>query len=139
MKFLHFATVAFGLVLLTACGGGPKDQIVGVWTLAGLTDAGAAVELTECDQQTTWNFTTETAEALSDGTAVQKLEAKAPESCDHYGFDAKWTTKDGQLFVSTSRIGGVGGVSLAGLMEIVEATESKLVLKSMKRQITLTR
>jgi hypothetical protein len=142
-KYYIMKTIKFGLFALTAAlfvacgGGGEKEKIAGEWNLTGFSDDGKKVELTDCDQQTIWNFTTESAEALGDGTAVHKLNAKAPEECKFYSFDSKWTVKDGSLFISTSRIGGMGGFSMAGLMDIVELTDNKLVLKSMKKELTL--
>lgn len=115
------------------------DKVAGTWTLSSFVDDGKVVELTECDEKTTWNFTTESAETLSDGTAVQKLNAVAPEECEYYSFDAKWTVQNGQLFVSTSRIGGLGGNSLAGLMKIKELTDNKLVVEIMKKELTFKR
>jgi hypothetical protein len=46
---------------------------------------------------------------------------------------------DSKIFISSCRIGGMGGMSLAGLMEIVELTEDKLVLSAMDKKITLKR
>ena len=131
-----------GLIILTtffvvSCGGGKKEKIVGEWKLTAFTNDGETVELTECDKKTTWNFTKESAEDLGDGTAVQQLHAIAPEECKYFGFNSKWTVKDGKLFVSTSRIGGMGGFSLAGMMEIVDLTNNKLVLNTMNKEITL--
>lgn len=115
------------------------DKVAGTWTLSSFVDDGKVVELTECDEKTTWNFTTESAETLGDGTAVQKLNAVAPEECEYYSFDAKWTVQNGQLFVSTSRIGGLGGNLLAGLMKIKELTDNKLVVEIMKKELTFKR
>lgn len=115
------------------------ERVIGEWTLSSFIDDGKVVELTECDGKTTWNFTTEPAEALGDGTAVQKLNATAPDECEYYSFDAKWTVQNGQLFVSTSRIGGLGGNSLAGLMKIKDLTDTKLVVEIMKKELTFER
>ena len=137
MKNLKLVMLVFTALIFVACGGAKKDEIVGKWKLAGFTNDGEKVELTDCDKKTTWNFTEESAEALSDGTEVQKLMGSAPDDCEYYSFDSKWTVKDGKLFVSTSRIGGMGGMSLAGMMDIVELSDSKLVLKTMGKEITL--
>ena len=140
MKNVKLGLVFVVTLFLAACGGGnQKKQITGEWTLSAFTNDGETIELTDCDKQTKWNFTTESAEALGDGTEVQKLNASAPDNCEYYGFDAKWTVKDGKLFVSTSRIGGMGGNSLAGLMEIKELSANKMVVKVMKRELTFTR
>jgi hypothetical protein len=137
MKKLKLGLLALTSLLIVSCGGVSNDQIAGEWKLTGFSDNGENVELSDCDKQTTWNFTTEAAETLGDGTAVQVLKGQSPDNCEYYSFDSKWTVRDGGLFVSTSRIGGMGGFSLAGLMEIVELTDNKLVLKSMKKEITL--
>ncbi len=137
MKKIKFGLLALVTAIVVSCGGGQKEKIAGKWNLTGFSDNGEEVELTDCDKQTTWNFTNESAEPLGDGTEVQKLIGSAPENCEYYSFDSKWTVQGGKLFVSTSRIGGMGGFSLAGLMEIVEASDSKLVLRTFKKEITL--
>lgn len=139
MKVLKLMLLALPVVMLISCGGSGNEKIEGDWNLSGFSEDGAAVELTECDLQTVWHFTKEPAERLGDGTAVQILKAEAPADCKFFGFDAKWTVKDGQVFISTSRIGGIGGISLAGLMDIVESTPNKLVLKSRSRELTFQR
>lgn len=137
MKILQ---IGFGLLcffFFTSCGGGGNkmNQIQGVWKLTSFTNNSETVDLTDCDKQTTWNFTQEGDEPLGDGTEVKKLTAKAPANCEYYDFDSKWTVKDGKLFISSSRIGGMGGSSLAGLMEIAELTDSRMVLKIMKKEL----
>jgi len=137
MRKLKFGILAMTTVLFVACGGVKQDKIAGEWKLTGLTNDGEKVELTDCDKQTTWKFTEVSAESLADGTKVQKLIGAAPDDCKFYSFDSKWTVKDGKLFVSTSRVGGMGGLSMAGMMDIVELTNNKLVLNSMGKEITL--
>jgi hypothetical protein len=140
MKTIRLGVFTLVIAIISSCSGGvDKDKVVGKWKLVGFSNNGEKIELTDCDNQTIWNFTMDPAEALNDRTQVQKLYGKAPEECKYYSFDAKWTTKDEKLFVSTSRIGGMGGVSLAGMMEIVELTENKLVLNSMNKEIVLER
>ena len=128
-------------VMLTSCGAGSdqKSELQGEWKLTALSNDTEVIELSDCDKQTPWNFTNETAEALGDGTEVQKLVAIAPDDCKFFGFDASWTIVDGQLFISTSRIGGMGGVSLAGLMQIKSLEPNKMVLTSMKNELTFER
>lgn len=129
--------MAIAMILMVSCGGdGTKDQIAGEWKLTQLTVGEETFELTECDKQTVWNFTTESAEPLGDGTAVQTLSATAPDECKWFGFDSSWTVIDGQLFISTSRIGGMGGISIAGVMDILELTDTKMVLQSMDKELT---
>lgn len=140
MKISQITLVIALTVFMISCGGdNKKDQITGEWTLTAFSNNGETIELTDCDQQTKWVFSTEQAEALGDGTSVQKLTASAPESCKYYGFDAKWTVTGGQLFISTSRIGGMGGNSLAGLMKIKEITPNKMIVTSMKKELTFER
>lgn len=126
--------------LMTACGSGSNnhDALLGSWTLVGLESEGEreAPELTNCDQQTKWEFTSEPDEPLGDGTEVMKLKATAPDGCKFFGFESKWTMKDGQVFISTSRIGGMGGLSNAGMFDIVELSAHKLVLKTLGYQYT---
>ena len=129
------------VVMLVSCGTGSnqKEEIQGEWKLTAFSNNSKVMELRDCDKQTPWNFTTEPAEALGDGTEVQKLIAKAPANCKYFGFDASWTVVDGQLFISTSRIGGMGGVSLAGLMQIKSLEPNKMVFTSMKNELTFER
>lgn len=138
MMKLKIVAIAAITSVLFACGGNDqKGKIEGIWKLTGFSNNGEKVELSECDKQTTWDFTSDKAEPLGDGTEVQHLKGTAPEDCKFYSFDSKWTVTNGKLFVSTSRIGGLGGSSLAGMMEIVELTDNKLVLRIMKKEITL--
>ena len=139
-------TVVFALFLgafLTSCGVGDSSaakKITGEWTLTQLEKEGeGAIELKDCDKQTKWNFTKEKAEPLGDGTEVMKVVAKAPEGCKFFGFDSKWMMKDGQLFISSVKVGGMGGSSNAGMFNIVESTPNKMVLKIMSNTYTLTR
>jgi hypothetical protein len=135
--------VALGLVVgvFSACTGTQEESnpIKGEWKLVSFTEDGSTVELTDCDAQTVWDFTDQDGEPLSDGTKVQILTATAPEECKFYGFDAKWTVVDGQLFISTSRIGGMGGNSFAGLLKIVELNENRLTLEMKTRSLIFER
>lgn len=119
-----------------------KPSILGEWTLGSVvgTESGEAVELNACDSSTKWNFTETDAGTLGDGTAVKQIIAKAPESCKFYGFDSKWTmTEDGKLFISSTKVGGIGGPSNAGLFDIEELTNDKLVLKILRNRYTFSR
>lgn len=129
---------AVAVFLLTACNGGiDQNKIAGEWKLTQLSKADESVDLKDCDKQTTWNFTTEAADPLGDGTEVQHIKVEAPADCKHFGFDSEWMTKDGKLFISSIRIGGMGGVSLAGIFDIVELNDQKLVLRSNKYKLAL--
>jgi hypothetical protein len=119
-----------------------QPSILGEWTLGSVvgTESSEAVELNACDSSTKWNFTEEDAGTLGDGTAVKKIIAKAPESCKFYGFDSKWTmTEDGKLFISSTKVGGIGGPSNAGLFDVEELTNDKLVLKILRNRYTFSR
>lgn len=140
MKTIKLGVFSLVITIISSCSGGvDQDKIVGKWKLIGFSNNEEKVELTDCDNQTVWNFTMDSAEALKDGTEVQELNGEAPKECKYYSFDAKWTVKKGQLFISTSRVGGMGGFSIAGLLEIVNLTETKMVLKSMNKQLTFTK
>lgn len=117
-----------------------KVDLEGSWKLqAMLLKDGTAYEMTACDSSVIWNFTDMAAEPLGDGTQVAKLIAVAPESCEYYGFEAKWTEVEGNLFISTTRIGGMGGKSFAGMFKTVEKTSNKLVISSLGNELTLVR
>ena len=128
--------LAIGALLLTSCGaGGGNDQFVGQWKLEKFVSDGED-KTTECDKNTVWDFTSEKDVPLGDGTEVMKLKATAPADCEWYGFDAKWTTKDGQLFVSTSKVGGMGGNSMAGLFDVVKVDDTEMEIKVRNNVLT---
>ncbi len=138
MNRFRFRFFAITTLLLMACGSGvDQSKIAGNWKLTQFSKDGNKVELKDCDKKTTWNFTTEAAKPLGDGTKTKKLKAEAPEDCKYFGFDSKWTITDEKLFISSTRIGGMGGSSLAGSMEIVELKDQKMVLKLNKFKLTL--
>ncbi len=157
MNFKLF-TFVLGILLFTACNTDSASEhpnnskksaanstkstsskgLSGNWKVVSWnkTDKGEQ-ELSDCDQKTIWTFSDEDMEPLGDGTQVKKLLAKAPENCEDFGFEAKWTLKDGRLYVSKAKVGGFGGLSLSGLLELQEHTDKKLVVKHMKNIITL--
>ncbi len=138
MNIFRISFFATATLLLMACGSGiDQSKIAGEWKLTKFSKDGNKVELKACDKQTTWNFTTEAAKPLGDGTETKKIKAEAPDKCKYFGFDSKWTTTDGQLFISSTRIGGMGGFSLAGRMDIIELKDQKMVLKLNKFKLTL--
>src|SRR5690554_1147813 len=137
MKLLKLSALLLVTTLFFSCGGVNENQIVGDWNLTGFISDGENIELTECDKQTIWSFSLGAGGDLIDGTAVKKLDGKAPDHCEFYDFDAQWMLTDGKLFISNCRIGGMGGASLAGVMTILELSESKMVLKSLDKEITL--
>lgn len=136
-SLILFSLIA--LYLIIGCGGGGNaDAFAGEWQLEGYTDReGNAIDLTDCDKQTVWNFTKEAVEPLADGTKVMKLEATAPEECKFHSFESKWIPKDGQLFISSVRAGGMGGPSNAGMFTIKEQSAERLALEIMGVQYTL--
>jgi hypothetical protein len=87
-----------------------------------------------------WHFSDEAAPPLGDGTKVKKMKATAPDDCMHFGFEASWTMMpEGKLFISTTRIGGVGGSSKAGRFEVVELTDNRMVLALFGSEYVLER
>jgi hypothetical protein len=139
MKSFKIGLFALTTLLFAACGGIQNNQIAGKWKLIQFSDDKENIELTACDNQTIWHFTTKEATPLSDGTQVQVLTGEAPNECQYYSFDSSWMLTDGKLFISTCRIGGMGGMSLAGLMEITELESNKMVLSSMGKELTFER
>lgn len=137
--FIISSLTALSVFMMGCSSNDLSKQIAGDWTLTSYVNDSEEVELTECDAKTKWSFTNEGTEPLADGTQVMKLVATAPDNCEYFGFEASWTVVDGQLFISTSRIGGMGGSSLAGLMEVVEITPNKMVVTMMKKKLTFTR
>lgn len=137
MKNLLFALLAFSLLLLASCssGNGFNEKVVGEWKLISFTDKGQAIELKDCDNQTVWNFKNTKAESLGDGTEVYELEATTGDGCKWFDFQSKWTMKEGNLFISSSRIGGMGGVSLAGTMEIVSLDDKNMEWAFMNKKL----
>lgn len=102
---------------------------MGEWRFVGYTEEGPKDKFTDCDARTVWRFTDEAATPLGDGTAVKKMKATAPEECMHFGFEASWTLlPDGKLFLSTTRMGGVGGSSKAGAFKVDTLDDTRMVL-----------
>jgi len=116
------------------------QSFVGTWKLMSYVDKqGEALELSECDIATVWTFTEEPDEPLGDGTEVQKMMAVAPDDCKYYGFEAKWTTLNDQIFISKTKIGGIPGPSMAGLFKVVEHSADKMVLTILGATYTFSR
>lgn len=154
---IHKVVLAFiSLLMVTSCAGPTEDSesgekegaqstnnsnkvetevqsgdfnATGSWKLIGLEGEKVPEGATDCDRRTEWNFTKEKMEPLGDGTEVYKLVVTAPEDCKWYDFEAKWTEVDGQLFISSTRVNGMGGISNAGLFEIVEGKNDQMVLE----------
>jgi hypothetical protein len=104
-------------------------SIVGQWKLENIEgDKVKEGTIEECDKNTIWNFTEEAADPLGDGTEVFVLKTTADADCEFRDFQAKWTQLSGQVFISTSKVGGVGGLSNAGLFDILEHSSEKMVL-----------
>jgi hypothetical protein len=146
-NLLVFASV---LVLFAACSSGGKksspdvsiDDIKGKWVFTNFEDPKDKykTEITECDKLTVWEFTDKKAEPLDDGTETYHLIVTAPDTCEWYDFESKWTvTKTGDIFISSSRIGGMGGMSNAGKFDLEELTDTKMVLEIMDCLYTFER
>jgi len=128
MIILVAAVAAFAI----GCGQGADQakQISGEWKLVDFSSEKSDFKLTECDSQTSWDFTNEAAEDVN-GKEAYKLNVTAPAECKFYDFEAKWTVMDEGLFISSSRIGGMGGVSNAGLFKIEKLDNKQMTLNVM--------
>lgn len=113
---------------------------VGEWRFTGYSDDARRPKFTDCDARTVWRFSNEAAPHLADGTKVKHMTATAPDECEHFGFEATWTMlPDNMLFLSTTRMGGVGGASFAGRFKVKELTEERMVLEVFKSTYTFER
>jgi hypothetical protein len=140
--FFRAALFALPLMWLTACGDGTASGLspVGEWRFTGYSENGVSDKFKDCDARTVWHFSDEAAPPLGDGTKVKKMKATAPDDCMHFGFEASWTMMpEGKLFISTTRIGGVGGSSKAGRFEVVELTDNRMVLALFGSEYVLER
>jgi len=150
---LKSLSIFCALLIFAACSGGvsetsdAQDQsnqastsVEGSWNLISFESNGSSEKFKECDAQTTWHFTGEDAAPLSDGTAAKKIVASAPEDCNFFGFESTWAMlPQNQLFIASTRVGGTGGASNAGLFDIEELSQDKLVLKAMSNIYTFER
>ena len=117
-----------------------QASIEGEWKLVNFESNGSTDVYTDCDGQTVWNFTDEAGEALSDGTETRKIVVTAPDVCEYYDFESQWAQpEDGQLFIASTRVGGMGGRSNAGLFEIQELSDNRMVIKAMSNIYTFER
>lgn len=132
------------IALFVACGKGKDsdnglsiDNVKGDWKLIEYEKTDYDFELKDCDKISVWKFTDEKAEPLGDGTEVYKLIVEKGENCKKwFGFESKWTINNGKLFISQTSIGGVGGVSHAGLFESVNFEGDKMIVKVKNSTIT---
>lgn len=108
------------------------DDVAGEWKFVNYESEGSNEKFTECDARTIWYFTKEEGEKLTDGTEVLKMRAEAPEDCKWFGFDANWTILPEGIFISTVRVGGMGGGSNAGTFTIEQLNDEKMVLKMLE-------
>ncbi|MFN2396742.1 MAG: hypothetical protein ABR597_13760 [Bacteroidales bacterium] len=123
----------------TSAGGHSVDDVAGEWKFVNFESDGSNEKFTECDARTVWYFTKEKGENLTDGTEVMKMEAVAPEDCKWFGFEANWTMLPDGIFISTVRVGGLGGFSNAGTFSIEQLDDERLVLKIFENVYTLER
>jgi len=134
--------IASVLVLFTACNGGDKksssdinvEDVKGKWALTNFEDPEGkySFEITECDKLTVWEFSDIKAESLDDETETFQLIVTSPDTCKWFDFESKWAlTNGGDLFISSMRVGGLGGMSPAGKFDIIEFSDSKMGLEMM--------
>ena len=115
------------------------DAVAGEWKFVNFESKGSNEKFTECDARTVWIFTKEKGEKLTDGTEVMKMKAAAPDDCKFFGFEATWTLIPDGIFISTVSMGGLGGVSNAGIFSIEQLDNEKFVLKIFENIYTLER
>lgn len=142
MKNLLFLLAA---VLIASCGSKddkekesiPEKDILGKWKLIKVEESkdnpmaehrGGIYTMDECDTQTVWEFLDEDDEPLSGGTKTKKIIATAPEACEWYGFESKWALAGGKVFISSTRVGGIGGPSYAGRFSVKTSADNTLEL-----------
>jgi hypothetical protein len=114
-----------------------KEDILGDWILVDFNRTGSSFSLKDCDKKTVWHFTNEEAKPLGDGTEMNKLIAEKGEGCKQwFGFKSSWVIHNGKLFISSSSIGGVGGVSQAGVFDSVQMNGDEMILKAQKSTYT---
>lgn len=123
----------------TSVSGHSIDDVAGEWKFVNFESDGSNEKFTECDALTVWYFTKEKGEKLTDGTEVMKMKAVAPEDCKWFGFEANWTIVPEGIFISTVRMGGMGGFSNAGVFSIEQLDNEKLVLKILDNIYTFER
>lgn len=109
-----------------------SKDLVGKWKLVSFINRKGEPAMQECDYKTEWNFSEDKAEALSDGTQVMVLNVTAPTECKWFDFKAKWNVVNGQLFISTTKVGGMGGTSNAGLFKIIQLEGKRMKLEILK-------
>lgn len=77
-----------------------------------------------CDSLTIWEFTSE------ENNSINKVVSSSASDCKFYDFESKWRfSKYGDLFIESTRIGGMGGTSNAGNFKVIELNETILTLK----------
>ena len=142
MQFIMRLVLVLMAAVMVSCGGGNSStkSVEGVWKLSKLEKEGEGeIPLTECTKTASWNFTSEADEALGDGTVTMKLMVKANDDCTTESFESKWTTTENGLFIASTRFtvdNETKNMSLAGLFQIMEQTDTKLVVKSMSNTLT---
>lgn len=112
-------------------------SIVGSWKLSAIEKEGEGMlELSACDQQKVFEFTEEADEPLGDGTEVMKLNVSAEGDCSSESYMAKYTSVNGQLYISKLR---TDGLSNSGLFNILEQNSEMLKIGVMKHTYTFTK
>lgn len=115
-------------------------DIKGNWILVEFERTGSDFNLNECDKQTIWQFKGINAKPMVDGTEMYKLVAKKGAECDKwFGFESAWVVYKGKLFITSSTIGGVGGISQAGVFDNAVFENDKMILTAQKSKYTFQR
>ena len=129
-----FLLIIVGFSFLSCGGGISQEQVIGDWMLVTLeiskdSPHDSTFQLPDCDKQSVWHFLNEDDEPLDDGTATKKLVVTGASGCDFRDKESKWTIFGGKLFISSTSVGGIGGISNAGQFNVKEITGNKLVLE----------
>lgn len=106
-----------------------ESEMGGPWRLISCTKGKESV-MVDCDKSAVWTFTEEQSEPLADGTEVFRLVVSSlVGDCDDSVFEAKWRDmRDGKVFISKAKVGGFGGLSMSGMMEVMELGADRMEL-----------
>ncbi len=152
MNKLFIPGVIILLITIVACNQGQKkaeephqqidsENIMGKWSLREFSRTGidTSIQVSDCDHHTAWNFTREIAPKLGDTLPAKILRARAPDTCNHHGFEARWAVYDGKLYITATRINGLEGISNAGWFDIIHLDERRMVIDIMRNRYTFVK